>query len=161
MNNRMPISADEERKINHMVKKMLGELFTPAPKILDLATAQEMAKLAEQEAKNIGIAAVICIMDMGANLILLHRMDDSLLGSVTLAQNKARTAVAFKKSTQELARACQPGGELYGLQNQPDVSIVGGGLPCYRGTVQIGGIGVSGGSVDEDIRIATKALSYL
>lgn len=127
---------------------------------LTLELAYKMAKAAEKKAEEIGIPIVFSVVDAGGNTLLLHRMDGALLVSVDLAPNKAYTAVALKMPTHELVPAIQPGGELYGIQvsNQGRIVTFGGGYPLTSKNSIIGGIGVSGGSVEEDMIIATEAL---
>ncbi|VTT85938.1 hypothetical protein DM2_1976 [Halorubrum sp. DM2] len=96
-------------------------------------------------------------MDGGANLVAFHRMDGALLGSVDIAQNKAYSSVSLKLDTEAIHEASQPGESLYGIGNTNGGRIVtfGGGFPLENddGTV-VGGVGVSGGSVDEDMTVA-------
>lgn len=126
---------------------------------LNLQTAKEIAEFAEEKAKEIKVSMVISIVDAGGNIILLHRMEDSLLASIELSFNKAYTSVSLKKSTDKLKDLCEPGGELYGIQHTNNRIIVfGGGIPfVYKGKV-VGAIGISGGSVEEDICIGEYAL---
>jgi len=92
---------------------------------------------------------------------VLHRMDGAFLGSVSLAQAKAWTAAAYHRPTHAFFEACQPGRELYGMQHAPGVSIVGGGYPCFKNGVLVGGVGVSGGTVEQDMALASMALELL
>jgi uncharacterized protein GlcG (DUF336 family) len=93
--------------------------------------------------------------------MLLHRMADSLMGSIDIAINKAFTSAAFQLPTAALAGLSAPGAELHGIQNTNGgrVVVFGGGLPVFVGDRIAGGIGVSGGTVDEDVRIVTYALN--
>ena len=59
-----------------------------------LEAAKRMVEAAEKKAIEINVPMVITVCDMGGNLVLLHRMEDSLLASLEIAQNKAYTAVA-------------------------------------------------------------------
>ncbi len=127
----------------------------------DLAAAKRMAEAAEAKATEIDVPVVFAAVDAGGNLILLHRMTDSLLGSLDLAINKAFTAAAFKLPTHALKDQAAPTGDLYGIQNSHGgrVVVFGGGMPIFvDGTIR-GGIGVSGGTVDEDMTIANHALT--
>lgn len=127
---------------------------------LTLELACKMAKAAEAKAKEIGVPIVFSVVDPGGNLVLLHRMENSLLASIDISSNKAFTAVALKMATHELVPATQPGKELYGIQlsNQNRIITFGGGYPLKAGAEIIGGIGVSGGTVAEDMVIASEAL---
>lgn len=127
----------------------------------DLAVAKRMADAAEAKAAEIGVPVVFAAVDAGGNLILLHRMADSLLASLDLAVNKAFTAAAFKLPTHALKDQATPTGDLYGIENSNGgrVVVFGGGMPVFvDGTIR-GGIGVSGGSVEEDTTIANHALT--
>lgn len=127
----------------------------------DLHVLQTMAQAAESRAAQMGLSIVFAGVDAGGHLMLLHRMENSLLGSLDLAPNKAFTAAAFKQPTADLSKACLPGAELYGIQNsnQGRVVVFGGGLPVFVDGELRGGIGVSGGTVDEDVTIVSFAMS--
>lgn len=126
-----------------------------------LTAAKRMADAARQQALQMGIPMVIAIVDSGGNLILHERMDHSLLASISLALDKAYTAVALRMPTEQAARAALPGQDIYGINttNQGRLVIFGGGLPIYHQNTLFGGIGVSGGSVEEDILVAKAGLA--
>ena len=118
-------------------------------------------KYAEEKAMDIQVPMVISILDAGGNHVLLNRMDHALLGSIEVAINKAFTAITVKIATHELAPVVQPGEILYGLQNTYNNRLVcfGGGYPVEIGNEGIvGALGVSGGSVEEDMVVAEYAL---
>ncbi len=127
----------------------------------DLATLKCMAEAAEAKAAELGVPIVFAGVDAGGNLILLHRMADSLLGSIDIATNKAFTSAAFMLPTAALKDASTPSGDLHGIQNSNAgrVVVFGGGLPVFVDGRIAGGIGVSGGTVAEDVEIVTHALS--
>jgi ATP:cob(I)alamin adenosyltransferase len=126
----------------------------------DLATLKVMAEAAEQRATQLGVPIVFAGVDAGGNLMLLHRMHDSLLGSLDIAINKAFTSAAFKLPTSALKEPSTPAGDLHGIQNSNHgrVVVFGGGLPVFVGGIASGGIGVSGGTVEEDVDIVSCAL---
>lgn len=125
---------------------------------LDLAL--ELIAASKEKAREIKVPMVIAVVDGGGNLVALQRMDQALLVSIDIAVNKAYTAVALKIPTHELAKIAQPGQPLFGIHNADGGRIVifGGGFPLRRNDQIIGGIGVSGGSVEEDIQCAEAAL---
>ena len=127
----------------------------------DLAALRTMAAAAQERAAELGVPCVFAGVDAGGNLVLLERMAGSLLGSLDLAQGKAFTAAAFKRPTADLGDASGPGGELHGIQNSNGgrVVVFGGGLPVLVDGELVGGIGVSGGTVDQDVSIVTHALA--
>ena len=128
---------------------------------LDLAL--ELIVAAKKKATEIGVPMVIAVVDAGGNLVALQRMGQALLVSIDIAINKAYTAVAVKIPTHELAKVAQPGQPLFGIHNADGGRIVifGGGFPLKLNNEIIGGIGVSGGSVEEDIQCAEAALERL
>ena len=75
---------------------------------------------------------------------------------------KAKTARMFNMSSAELGAAAQPGGELYGIEvtNNGLVIFGGGELLKDKNGVIVGAIGVSGGTVEQDMEIAMAALTY-
>ncbi len=120
-----------------------------------------MIAASERKAEEIGIPMVIAVVDQGGNLIAQVRQDDALLVSINLSLNKAYTAVAVKISTEILGTVAQPGQPLYGIHTDDNGRIVifGGGLPVTEDGKVIGGIGVSGGSVEQDIACAEAGLA--
>jgi uncharacterized protein GlcG (DUF336 family) len=87
-------------------------------------------------------------------------MDDALLASISISQNKAYSAVSLKLDTETVWEVSQPGESLYGLGNTNDGRIItfGGGIPLESDGTVVGGIGVSGGSAEEDVDVASAAV---
>ncbi|MBW1979624.1 MAG: heme-binding protein [Deltaproteobacteria bacterium] len=130
---------------------------------INLELALELIARAREKAGEIGVPMVIAVVDGGGNVVALQRMDGALLVSIDIAINKAYTAVAVKIATGELAGLAQPTQPLFGIHNADGgrIIIFGGGLPLKRGQEIIGGIGVSGGSVEQDVLCAEAAIEYL
>ena len=105
----------------------------------------------------------IAVMDAGGNLKAFTRMDDAFIGSIDIAQKKAKTARYFNMSTRDLGKASQPGGELYGIEVTNDGLVIfpGGVLLVDKNGVIVGSVGVSGGSVDEDESVAKAGAAVL
>lgn len=145
-----------------MVKKITSDLVSSLkPNKLTLDIAKKLLDKAENKAKEINIPVVIALVDDGGNLIAQHKMDDALIISVSLSLNKAYTSVATKMSTENLSELILPGKPLYTLENIKNITAVGGGIPIIIGEHIVGAIGVSGGSVEEDILIAKTALEEI
>ncbi|KNZ41353.1 cob(I)yrinic acid a,c-diamide adenosyltransferase [Acetobacterium bakii] len=128
-----------------------------------LTLAKKMAAAARVKAEEINVPIVFSVVDIGGNLTYFERMENALLVSIDISVNKAYTANALKMSTDKVAGVVKENGSLYGLQwtNNGRLVVFGGGYPLiYNGEI-IGGIGVSGGSVDEDMTIAKSALAIL
>ena len=117
----------------------------------------------EQEAARRGKKAVIAVCGPDGNPIAVHVMDGAFLVSFDVATKKAYTAVAVKMSTKELSILAQPGGTFYGVDKMDGGRIVifGGGVPLKVGDTIIGGLGISGGTGEEDHSLAEYGLSVL
>lgn len=126
-----------------------------------LEKAKKMIEAAEQKARDIHIPMVIAVVDDGGNLVAQERMDGSLLASLSLALDKAYTAVALKTSTDKLAEQVTPGKPLFGVNSAGSgrYIVFGGGYPLMAAGIVVGGLGVSGGTVDEDMMVAQAGLA--
>lgn len=142
-----------EAEIETIIQGVIKELERSK---MNLARASALMKKIEAKALEMGVAAVIAVSDQAARPIAVHCMDGSYIASYDVAFNKAYTVSALKMSTLELKQLCQPGGSLYGIQhtNEGKIVIFGGGVPLmYQGKL-IGGLGVSGGSEEQDSALA-------
>ncbi len=128
---------------------------------LSLADAKSIIAAGERQATELGIPYNIAVVDAGGGLIAHARMDGAWLGSVDISINKAWTSRAFDMPTDTVAGATQSGQSLFGLNTTNDgkVVIFGGGLPITDGDAVIGAVGASGGSVENDIKVARAAAS--
>ena len=135
-----------------LVAEVLARLG--GPKALDLEKAKKLIAAVEARAKEQGKHAVIAVCNAEGNPIAVHVMDGAFLVSYEVAVKKAYTTVAVKMSTMELSALCQPGGTFYGLQALDKVITFGGGIPLDQNGVIVGGLGVSGGTGEEDHDLA-------
>jgi uncharacterized protein GlcG (DUF336 family) len=122
--------------------------------VLTLATAKQIAAAAEKEAGSHNWTMVIAILDDGANLICLERMDGTQIGSIEMAIQKAHSAVSFKRPTKAFEDAVAGGRST--ILKIPGAMPVEGGIPLMADGKILGSIGVSGGSSDQD-GVAAKA----
>ncbi|MDY3085598.1 MAG: cob(I)yrinic acid a,c-diamide adenosyltransferase [Blautia sp.] len=130
---------------------------------ITLDSAKRLIEAIEQEAQRRGKKAVIAVCGPDGNPIAVHVMDGAFLVSFDVAIKKAYTSVAVKMTTMELSALAQPGGTFYGLDKMDNGKIVifGGGVPLKVGDTIIGGLGVSGGTGEEDHSLAEYGLSIL
>lgn len=130
---------------------------------ITLDDAKKLIEKIEQEALRRGKKAVIAVCGPDGNPIAVHVMDGAFLVSFDVALKKAYTSVAVKMSTMELSKLAQPGGTFYGVDKMDGGRIVifGGGVPLKSGDTIIGGLGISGGTGEEDHSLAEYALSVL
>lgn len=127
--------------------------FTQTKPYLTLSDAQRIADAAEAKAKTEGWNVVIVILDDGGHLISLRRMDGVQIGSVDVAQAKARSAVMFKRSTKIFEEAMKGEGGSR-IATLPHAVGVEGGLPIFKDGVIVGSIGVSGVTSAQDGMVA-------
>lgn len=128
-----------------------------------LTTAKRMGAAARVKAEEMGVPIVFSVVDAGGNLTYFERMEDSLLASMDISVNKAYTANALKMSTDKVTDLAKEDGALFGIQftNEGRIVTFGGGYPLIVEGKVVGGIGVSGGTADQDIAIAQSALAIL
>ena len=127
---------------------------------IGLEDALKLIDAAKAKADEINVPMVVAVVDSGGNLVAEQRMEDALLVSIDIAKNKAYTSVAVKIATNDLAPLCQSGQPLFGLHTTDDSRIIifGGGIPLKKDNRIVGAIGVSGGSVEEDVLCAQAAV---
>ena len=128
---------------------------------LTLADARRIIQAGEQKAAELKIPYNIAVVDAGGALISHVRMDGAWLGSIDISINKAFTARAFDMSTDDLSRAAQSGESLFGINttNSDKIVIFGGGIPVKVNGAVVGAVGASGGSVENDIKVAQAAVA--
>jgi len=131
--------------------------------MITLADARRIIAAAERRAEEIDQPMNIAVVDAGGNLISHVRMDDAWIGSIDISQNKAWTARAFDIATKDLATHSQSGNQFFGIHasNHGRVMIFAGGIPLKRGDTVVGGIGVSGGSGEQDQTVAEAGAAAL
>ena len=129
-------------------------------KRLSLADAQKLIKGAKRKAKRIDVPMCIAVAYESGNLIAFERMDGAKILSVGLSADKAFTAAISKRPTHEYNEICQPGNLAYGIHTSSGgrFSIVGGGFPVVIRNTVVGAIGLSGGTVEQDMECAKAAV---
>ena len=128
-------------------------------KSLTLEAAKKIGAAAEAEAKKNNWNVVICVVDDGATLLYLQRMDGTQIGSVDIAQMKARTAIKMKRPSKVLEDAVAGGRNA--VLKLPDVLPVEGGVPLIVDGQFIGAVGVSGVTSAQDGQIAAAGAAVL
>ncbi len=130
---------------------------------LTLADARAVVAAAEQKADEIGQPMNIAVVDAGGNLVTHVRQDGAWIGSIDISISKAWTAKAFDIQTKDLGDNSQPTQQFFGIHttNGGRVAIFAGGVPLVRDGVVVGGLGVSGGSGEQDQAVAEAGLAAL
>ena len=127
--------------------------------VVDLDLARRMSAAARNRAAGLGALVSVAVVDAGGHLVAFERMDGAEIAGPVLARDKAYTAVAHHCPTADLAAASAPGADLAGLASADGGRYVcfGGGLPLWWEDRVVGGVGVSGGTADQDADCAAAA----
>lgn len=128
---------------------------------VNIDQARKATAAAEAEAKKMGVPMAIAIVDNAGQLVHFVRQENTQTGSIQVAQDKAVSAAMFRRTTrvfQDLVAGGGAGTRVMGLRN---ANIVEGGIPLVIDGKIIGGIGVSGGSSDQDGVVAKAGVESL
>ena len=130
---------------------------------ISLGAAATLIEAAQAKAEEIGGRFAIAVVDEGGLLKAFHRMDGvNSAATVDFVQMKAYAAASFRTPTHQLAEGVMDNPpRAASLANIPRFTLAAGGYPVLDGEVVIGGIGIGGGSPDQDMEVAEAALAAL
>ncbi|MCZ2813305.1 heme-binding protein [Modestobacter sp. VKM Ac-2979] len=129
---------------------------------LSHADARRVLDAGLARAEEIGQPMNVAVVDDGGHLLAFGRMDGAIKASIDISTRKAVTSVLMALPTAALTDLVQPGAELYGLEQTAGGMVAfGGGIPLERDGVIVGAVGVSAGSVAQDVDVATAAAAAL
>jgi uncharacterized protein GlcG (DUF336 family) len=128
---------------------------------LTLAGAQAVVSAAAAKAREIGVEECIAVVDRGGALVAFARMDGGRVGSIPVALTKAVSAATRRRPTAEENAGDVPLGIRLAIAAGGALTNIGGGLPITVDGQVVGGIGVSSGTLDEDIAVAHAGLALL
>lgn len=127
--------------------------------LINLDLCYKIAKESEKIQKEIGVDMSVAITDRNGNLLFYNRFGDAILPSIEISQKKAYTAAVVRQSTGEFGEIAKVHGDAFGINiTDSKLVIFGGGFPLIVDGEVIGGLGVSGGSVAEDEKVAKYIL---
>ena len=126
-----------------------------------LTIAKKIADRAEVESAKQNVPVAVTVIDTHGNVVLTHRMTGAPAFSLELSERKAYTSALVGMRTADLLPLVQPGAELYPLLavSGGRYSAIGGGVPVTNEDQVIAGVGVSGGTVEQDTAIVEAAMS--
>jgi len=127
---------------------------------ISLEQAKKVMAGAEAEAKKNNWPVVIVVLDSGGQLVMLQRLDNAQWGSVDIAKEKARSAVALRRPTKALQDLIAQGGANLRLLNI-GYSVLEGGIPIVVDGKIVGAVGVSGVTSQQDAQIAQAGIDSL
>jgi uncharacterized protein GlcG (DUF336 family) len=125
-----------------------------------LATAKALAGRVETEATKAKVPVAVCVVDIHGNLVLQHRMNGAPAFSLIISERKAYTSALVGVRTADLLALVQPGQPLYALTTVGGGRFcpMGGGVPLAEDGRVFAGVGVSGGTADQDVAIVEAAI---
>jgi uncharacterized protein GlcG (DUF336 family) len=128
---------------------------------MDLLTiAKSVADRVEAESVKQNVPVAVTVIDMHGNVVLAHRMTGAPAFSLDLSERKAYTSALVGMRTADLVPLVQPGAELYPLLavSGGRYSAIGGGVPLTDEGQVIAGVGVSGGTVEQDVAVVEASM---
>ncbi|ESW84790.1 heme-binding protein [Mesorhizobium sp. M1060] len=129
---------------------------------MDLLTkAKSLAERVEAEATKANVPVAVCIIDVHGNLVLQHRMTGAPVFALEISERKAYTSALVRLRTADILPLVQPGQSLYALTTVGGGRFcpMGGGIPVVDEDGKVyAGVGVSGGTAEEDVAIAEAAV---
>jgi len=130
---------------------------------LTLAAATAVIAAVQHKARELKVAMSCAVIDSGDQLVAFERMDGADLAGITLARDKAFTALTNRMPTRDLAEMVQPGTEFYGYDSVAGgrMIVFAGGMPLEIDGVLVGALGVSGGDSAQDQAAADAGVSAL
>jgi len=128
----------------------VAQMPNPYGMPISLENARKAAAPAMAEAAKNNWTIAVAIVDPGGNLVYYEKMDNTQLGSATVAIDKARSAALFKRPTKALQDALAAGGDGLRILRLQGAVPVEGGIPLLMDGKIVGAIGVSGGTTAQD-----------
>ncbi|HEY7138326.1 MAG TPA: heme-binding protein [Acidimicrobiia bacterium] len=128
---------------------------------MDLLTiAKNIAERVEVESVRHDVPVAVTVIDVHGNVVLTHRMTGAPAFSLELSERKAYTSALVRMRTADLVPLVQPGAALYPLLavSGGRYSAMGGGVPITSDGEAIAGVGVSGGTTEQDVVIVEAAM---
>jgi uncharacterized protein GlcG (DUF336 family) len=125
-----------------------------------LAFAKDVAERIETQSVRAKVPVAVSVIDIHGNTILQHRMNGAPAFSIELSERKAYTSALIGLRTADLFPLVQPGQELFPLMGLSEGRFcsMGGGAPLASAGQRVAGVGVSGGTVEQDVDILESAL---
>jgi len=121
---------------------------------ISLARAQAVIAAAKKEATKNNWAVALAVVDSGGHLVAFERMDTTQFGSAQVAQEKARTAVAFRRPSKAFEDIVASGGAGVRYLALSGAMPIEGGVPLVHAGLIVGAIGISGVTSAQDGQIA-------
>lgn len=128
--------------------------------ILTDELCDKLCAAAHEKSKQVGIDISFAIYDENGLPRAYRRFGEALVLSITLVPGKAYTSAVTQCKTKDVAECSKEGASLMAIQsNDPKITLVAGGYPLFYNDKIAGGIGVGGGTEEQDCEIAKYVVS--
>ena len=127
-----------------------AQMPNPYGESIGVEAAKRIAAMSVAEAKKNNWKMAVAVVDIAGDLVYFEKMDGTQVASVNIAQDKARSAVRFKRPTKAMQDVLAGGGAGIRFLALQGAIPVEGGLPILMDGKIVGAIGASGGSSDQD-----------
>jgi len=144
-----------------LLTRSLAQMPNPYGAPISLEHAKKVAAPALAEAAKNNWTMAVAVVDTGGNLVYYEKMDNTQLGSATVAIDKARSAALFKRPTKAFQDALAAGGDGLRILRLQGAVPVEGGIPLMVEGKIVGAIGVSGGASSQDAQCAKAGADIL
>jgi glc operon protein GlcG len=131
-----------------------AQMPNPYGPSITLEDARRAAGPALVEARKNGWNVAVAIVDPSGNLVYYEKMDNTQLGSATVAVDKARSAALFKRPTKAFQDAIGAGPDGARVLALHGATPIEGGIPLLVEGKIVGAIGVSGATSAQDAECA-------
>ncbi|MBZ5627134.1 MAG: heme-binding protein [Acidobacteriia bacterium] len=139
----------------------MAQMAIPYGMSISLDNAKKVAAPALAEARKNNWTMAVAIVDTAGNLVYFEKMDGTQAASASIALDKARSAVAFKRPTKALQDALAAGGDGLRILGLTGAVPVEGGIPLVVDNKIVGAIGVSGGASNQDSQCAAAGAASM
>ncbi len=128
--------------------------------ILTDELCDKLCAAAREKSRELGFDISFAVCDENGLPRVYRRYGDALVLSITLVPGKAYTAAVTQCKTKDVAECAKEGSSLMAIQtNDPKITLVAGGYPLFVKGKIAGGIGVGGGTEEQDCAVAEYVLS--
>jgi uncharacterized protein GlcG (DUF336 family) len=131
---------------------------------ITLDIAKKMLSAGKEEARRLDIPCSIAIVDDNGWLVALHRMDGALIPTADIARDKAWTAAVFRMPSSAITQFGNHANPGFGFNNQnwnDRLTTIAGGLPIMNDSKVIGGVGVCGGTPEQDVSLCQAVVATI
>jgi len=123
--------------------------------------ARKAMAAAIAEARRMNLPMAVAVVDTAGQLVAFERLDNTQTASVGIAQDKAMSSAMYRRPTKVFQDLLAGGGVGLRVLTLRGANAVEGGLPLVVDGKIVGGLGVSGGTPEQDGAVAKAGTDSL